>query len=209
MAYNISSLNCNGIRDVNKRRQLFSWVIDTKFDIIYLQETHSTKNDEISWRQEWGGEIFYAHGTSNSRGVAILFRPQLNINVIKNIRKSDGRLLLLELTVGEKNILLANIYGPNDDNLELFQNICSDITDMECLDMIIGGDFNLVLDTEIDKKGGTRKTHTKSAVYLKNIMQNLNLVDIWRIQHPETKQYTWRRRNPTPIHSRLDMFLVT
>ena len=66
MAYSISSLNCNGIRELNKRRQLFSWLTDKHFDIIYLQETHSTKTDEINWKQEWGGEICFAHGTSNS-----------------------------------------------------------------------------------------------------------------------------------------------
>ena len=35
------------------------------------------------------------------------------------------------------------------------------------------------------------------------------MIDIWRVQHPETRQYTWRRRNPYPIHCRLDMFLIS
>ena len=27
-------------------------------------------------------------------------------------------------------------------------------------------------------------------------MENLDLVDIWRIRNPDTKRYTWRRKNP-------------
>ena len=40
-------------------------------------------------------------------------------------------------------------------------------------------------------------------------METQNIIDIWRVQHPDTRQFTWRRRNPYPIHCRLDMFLVT
>jgi len=208
MAYNIVSLNCNGIRDNNKRKQLFLWLNDKKYDIIFLQETHSTPADEISWKHEWGGEIFYSHGISNKRGVAILIKSQTCLEV-KALKCHDGRSLLLDTMVGGKNVLMVNIYGPNNDDVVFFQTVMADIIDMECLNVIIGGDFNLVLNIDVDKKGGIGRTHTKCNEYLINMMENLQLKDIWRIQHPNINQYTWRRRNPSPIQCRLDMFLVT
>ena len=39
-------------------------------------------------------------------------------------------------------------------------------------------------------------------------MENLDLVDIWWIQNPDTKRYTWRRKNPN-IQCRLDFFLIS
>ena len=83
------------------------------------------------------------------------------------------------------------------------------ILEFECTNITVAGDFNLVLDINMDKSGGLGKTHTKSCKLLKEIMDNLNLIDIWRVQHPDTNQYTWRRRNPNAIHCRLDMFLVS
>ena len=35
------------------------------------------------------------------------------------------------------------------------------------------------------------------------------LIDIWRMQHPYEKQYTWKRLAPEPILTRLDYFLIS
>lgn len=40
------------------------------------------------------------------------------------------------------------------------------------------------------------------------IIENLNLIDIWRVQHPQLKRFTWRRRKPN-IHCCLYFFLVS
>ena len=44
-----------------------------KFDIAFLQETHSSKSVEEIWKAEWGRKIYYSHGTTHSKGVMILF----------------------------------------------------------------------------------------------------------------------------------------
>ncbi len=40
--------------------------------MVYLQETHYTKNYEKVWKDKWVGKIYFLNGTSNSSGVAIL-----------------------------------------------------------------------------------------------------------------------------------------
>ena len=128
---------------------------------------------------------------------------------MEKIETHDGRLLFIQIIIAGKEILLVNIYGPNNDNVGFFQTMLTYLLDFDCANVVIAGDFNLVLDTSMDKTGGTGKTHVKSCSFMKEMMENLNMLDIWRIQHPDTNQYTWRRRNPYAIHCRLDMFLIS
>lgn len=43
-----------------------------------MQETHSTIDNELKWKSEWGGDTYFSHGLSNSREVMILFKKNVN-----------------------------------------------------------------------------------------------------------------------------------
>jgi exonuclease III len=58
--------------------------------------------------------------------------------------------------------------------------------------LIIGGDYNIVLNEEIYKKGGIKEQKLKSRNVLKQLIENFNLVDIRRVRNPKSRQYTWR-----------------
>ena len=73
--FDVLSLNVRGIRDQIKRRSIFSYLKDQKANIYFLQETYSERADENIWRKEWGGELFFSHGTKHSKGVCILINP--------------------------------------------------------------------------------------------------------------------------------------
>ena len=62
----ILSLNVRGIRDQIKRRSILSYLKDQKANIYFLQETYSEPKDEAIWKQKWGGELFFSHGTKYS-----------------------------------------------------------------------------------------------------------------------------------------------
>jgi exonuclease III len=66
----IVSLNVRGLANLKKRRSIFNWCKRSYTDLILLQETHSTSDVETQWRHEWGGNIYFSHGTHN-RGVYI------------------------------------------------------------------------------------------------------------------------------------------
>ena len=75
-------------------------------------------------------------------------------------------------------------------------------------DIVLGGDFNLVLNLEEDKKGSLAKTHTKAVNLINDHATKFDLVDAWRVSNPDILRYTWRRRRPE-IYCRLDFFLVS
>ena len=70
----LTSLNVRGISNFKKRKTIFTWCRKQKADFIFLQETHSKKDSETCWKNEWPSEVIVAHGSSNSREVAILFK---------------------------------------------------------------------------------------------------------------------------------------
>ena len=77
--------------------------------------------------------------------------------------------------------------------------------------LILGGDFNVIFDPSMDRKGGNfQMTNSYLQVndILDDIIDNNNLCDVWRVKHPNNKVFTWRQRRPE-IHSRLDIWLIS
>ena len=91
-----------------------------KQKFFLFQETHSSPQVKSMWKAEWGGNIVFSHGTSNSRGVCILFKNDINFEIHRKISDSEGRYIVLDITIEQTRLTLANIYGPNNDNLDFF-----------------------------------------------------------------------------------------
>ena len=115
-------VNVNGMRSRNKRRGLFQRLRDLRYSIVVLCETHSTDDRETTrWAQEgagpglpWEGQAFWSHGTSSSRGVAILVRPGLAIvDPTVAFKDTNGRLLMVKISseAGHPWAVLG-VYGP-------------------------------------------------------------------------------------------------
>ena len=108
---------------------------------------------------EWGGKIFYSHGSQNSCGVAVLIRNGFNCTVKKTIIDPSGRFIMLKVDIEDKVYVLVNIYAPNKDKVtcKFFQNLHNTLQseDLDCEENIIcGGDFNCPLNPMLDKRGG-------------------------------------------------------
>ena len=173
-----------------KRRKFFQYVHQRNFDIILLQETHSCEGDEKRWRSEFGGETLFSHGTKESRGVMICFRKKCPVQVRSVKRDEDGRSLFCEVRFEDTNLCVANVYAPNQDKPDFFRRLFGDfMVFAEKIEGgsegVIAGDLNLVLDLEKDKVGGTDKTHDKSAKIVQSLMDDENMIDIWRLMNPD------------------------
>ena len=106
------SLNTRGLGTTSKRVAIFLWLKQKGEGIYLLQETHSTCNIESKWTGEWGGKIFFSHGESNARGVAILVTKNLYININSTLNDTNGRFILLDCTIGNQNLIIVNLYAP-------------------------------------------------------------------------------------------------
>ena len=111
--FKLLSLNVRGIRSPTKRKALFGWLGERKYDIVYLQETYSTIDIESVWRTQWQGKLYFSHGSNHSCGVMILVRDDLDFK-LKLVRSDDnGRYIIMEAEVQGSSFLFVNIYAPN------------------------------------------------------------------------------------------------
>ena len=120
----------------------------------------------------------------------------------------NGRYLLIDIQIGERILTCVNVYAPNNDQPEFFHKLVVEMQKHENQEIVIGGNFNLVLDENIDSAQAQYKNNTESAEFVNNTMNELSLVDVWREQNTNVREYTWARSKPKYIASRLDFFLV-
>jgi hypothetical protein len=60
----------------------------------------------------------------------------------------------------------------------------------------------------LDKDGGKIESRSKFADSLTCLLNEYNIIDVWRIQNPSCRRFTWRQSHPR-IQSRLDYFLIS
>ena len=99
MVTQLVTFNVNGIGDNTKRWEVFHYLHSKKFDIIMLQETHSTKEVCSLWKTEWGGKVWFSHDLSNARGVMIMFKNGWVLQIHTTLVSEDGRFLILYATI--------------------------------------------------------------------------------------------------------------
>ena len=60
MSLRLNTFNCRGLQDGFNRKKVFNFLRESKYDIIFLQETYSSKSDEMLWRPQWVGQAMFS-----------------------------------------------------------------------------------------------------------------------------------------------------
>ena len=94
MATKALTLNCNGLRQKQKRNALFKQFKKSKYAIVCLQETFVLKQDIETWEKEWKGQLFAITGTCHSKGQVILFHKSFVVSDL-NVNFVSDRILLI------------------------------------------------------------------------------------------------------------------
>ena len=213
----IISYNAKGLRDLSKRGKIFNFLKDKILSgIIFLQETHSAELDAFKWQIEWGNKtnLYLNHGQSNARGTAMAFK-NLDFSVNKYISDTLGRLQIMSINTPNvpHKLLLVNIYNENleTEQVKLLKDLeikLDEISDISEHVIIIGGDWNFILNKNLDALGGNPSLKLNSIAMHNKLSAKYDLIDIYRARNRNSKRYTFRQRTP-PLHRRLDHFLVS
>jgi exonuclease III len=203
----LCSYNVKGINEKKKRTDLFAWLRKKNCDIYLLQESHCTKSKETLWQNEWGYKAHFSSHTGNSRGVVTLINNTFQYDLHKTVTDTDGRYIILDCTISGQRFTIANIYGPNEDDPHFFDMLRTKIEQFENTSIILGGDFNVVQNYLLDTLNIKNRNNPNSHERVLNLKQELDLLDPWREENPETRIYTWH--NNQNKQSRLDYFLIS
>lgn len=201
------SMNCQGLSNKTKRADTLNFLKSKKYSVYMLQDTHFINKEENYIRTQWGFECHFSNFASNSRGVAILFNNNFEFKLHKVERDENGNKLVLDIEIEGKRLTLINIYGPNRDDPEFYRGLLRTINENEN-PVILAGDFNLILNPDIDFINYTNVNNPKARDEVLNMMIEVNLIDVWRELNIEKRQYTGRRKN-TNQKARLDFFLIS
>ena len=77
----VASINCQGLSSADRRKTAFSFFTRSRFDIIFLQETHWTADMKIELQRDWQGQVSCTHRTNSARGARILISSRLEYSV--------------------------------------------------------------------------------------------------------------------------------
>ena len=187
---------------------IFDYLKNKKCHIYCLQDTHFTAKDEINIRDQWGSNCLFSNNRSNARGVAILFGKELDYKIHRSIIDTDGNFIILDLNVYNQKMTLVNLYGPNNDKPDFFQHISNYIDEIGNSENIICGDFNCVLNPELDYYNYKTINNPKARDKIVELISTKYLLDPFRENYPTQKKFTWKRRNPCK-QARLDFFLIS
>lgn len=201
------SLNVCGLSSPEKRKDVLNFLKQKRYSIYFLQDTHFIKKEENYIRTQWGFECFFSSFNSQSRGVAILFNNNFEYTLHKVHPDEAGNRLIIEISIQGKKFTLINIYGPNKDTPEFYENIQQTITDSQN-NIILAGDFNLILNPDVDCFDYMHVNNPKAREKVLTMINQCGLIDIYRELHFDQKIFTWRRKN-TNKQARLDFFLIT
>ena len=204
----VLSANCQGLRNREKRLDVITYFKETKANILCLQDTHLIESDIAALKTIWDGDIYISGSKTNSRGVAVLLNNNFEYETLSFKLDKDGNFINIILKLSTLTLNLTTIYGPNNDIPTFFDNVENLLQNDSADYNLICGDFNLVLNQGLDTYNYKHLNNPNSRQKVLKIMQQNELSDLYRYFHPETRRYTWRRKNPLK-QARLDMFLAS
>ena len=205
----IYSQNCRGLNTMEKRRDVFHYLRKKKYDIICLQDVHLEEKMELYVKSEWGFRLYMSPYKRNSRGVVVLINNTFEHEIGRIKKDPNGNFIIIELTILGKKITLVNLYGPNDDKPQFYNTIQQYISEFGNEHVVWCGDWNLVLNSDLDTVDYKNINNPRARNTVINIIDENGYVDVWRVLNDTKKKFTWRRLIPDRKQARLDFFIVT
>jgi len=139
-------------------------------------------------------------------GVAILVKKEW-ARYVGSVKRINAYLIKIILYMKGISIKIIQIYSPpQDDNMKLL--LCKKIKELHVnkdkTRTLIMGDFNIIRNIDLDKKGGASNKIRQDILI--NTLLNRNYIDVFRELHPTQRDFTWsnKRIGDDNIQTRID-----
>ena len=87
-----------------------------------------------------------------------------------------------------KNISILNVYAPPGHPPDFITKAFSELAELDCAQSIAGGDFNCILDPNINKSPAVGTKPTKQVQATAYVCGELGYLDVWRALNPNNKE---------------------
>jgi len=133
-------------------------------------------------------KIFHANGDQKKAGVAILVSDKTDIETKAMKKDKEGHYTMIKGSIQEEDITIINIYAPNIGTPQYVRKMLTSMKGEVNNNTIIVGDFN-TLPIPMDRS--TKQKIRKGTQTLNDAMDQLDPVDIYRMFHPKTMNFTF------------------
>ena len=163
----IESLNVRGLRDRTKRCDIFDRAKSRHTDILFLKETHWTETDYTDLKDDWNIELIISGTSTAAKGTAILLNKTFEYKIHDTITDINGRYTIIDIEITLiGRITLGSIYAPNDQIEAFIEELFDKINTINNVFHIIGGDWNMIQDFNMDtynyEKWNNKKKQVKN-----------------------------------------------
>jgi len=148
-------------------------------------------------------KIFHANGDQKKARVAILISDKIDFEIKAVKRDKEGHYIMIKRSIQEEDITIINIYAHNIGAPQYVRQMLRSMKGEINSNIIIVGDFNTPL-TPMDRS--TKQKISKETQTLNYMMDQLDLVDIYRTFHHKTMNFTFFS-NAHGTFSRIDHIL--
>ena len=124
-----------------------------------------------------------ANGSQKKAGVVILIPHKIDFKIKNVIRDKEGHYIMIKGSIQEEDITIINIYSPNIGAPQYIRQMLTTIKQAIDINTIIVEDFNTTL-TPMDRS--SRQKVNKETKALNDIIDQIDLIDIYRTFHPKT-----------------------
>jgi exonuclease III len=181
----VCTLNVHSITDDEKRRTLFHWLKQQRYDLIALQETSSVNSTwdpqkNNTWTRQWGqGKAVF------SKHCAILINnPRLSYTFRQQY--FNGRILAIDVYADDDmdhRLRMINIYVPctrvSDINIDTFvEDFPDELLTEDDHPLVVLGDLNTVIDVKVDRNPPAPPNHKGGYSRWNKIGPLMDLLDV-------------------------------
>ena len=132
--------------------------------------------------------IFHANEKQEKAEVTILISDKIDLKIKKITTDKEGHYIMIKGSIQEEDVTIVNIYAPNTGAPQYIRQTLTDIKGEIDSNTIIVGDFNTSL-TPMDR--ALKQKINKEIQVLNDILDEMDLIDIFRTFHPNAEEYTF------------------
>ncbi len=199
-------------------------IVKLKTDVIFLSDVRLCNKSGIADLKNLSNTLLINpycaykmihNSRKNCRGVAILYKNNLNFQIVQEERDEEENFLLVKVVIHEKTVILGAIYGPNNTDAGFFDRLRACITRLGNYPIVLGGDWNTTfcsgpLATNSDVFNMIALPNPANSKSLNNLCRDFKLTDPFRVLWPERKDYTYIPRDVTKQNrSRINFFVIS
>ena len=150
-ALNILSLNVNGLNSPIKRTRILEYLHRKSISCALIQETHLKQGDVARFQNKYYKLAAFSCALNKTKGVLILVDRKLHLTIEHTGNDDEGRFVFIRCKIHNDRLTLASIYCLNEADSAFFMNISYTLLEQTDCHLMVGGEFNAILNPALDK----------------------------------------------------------